>query len=220
MNKQCWLIILYFVYYNNAKGQSWRDQTYNDYYIVDTANVNGTSFKANKNSLQLVFYPDSIPSAKWLEPKYKREQWKEIATKDGSAGLIIDTTLMVNQWVQTVNASELRVLSLINASDAPQKFYTLYSPPNPNSTFIVRQVKDESGNWRDIEEDKFHSGHSCTKSFIQGMQIFNLVVKKREGDFETEIRFKMLVNKPPDYPTEQFIYSKPFKGRINKLHLK
>jgi len=94
-----------------------------------------------------------------------------------------------------------------------------YVSNNWGNIVIQCQAKDEFGNWRDVKQDKPNINNFHDKNFIQGLQVLNMVLKKPEGDFETEIRYKMLVNEPPDYPSEKFIYSNPHKGRIDKLLL-
>src|SRR4030095_14974120 len=71
---------------------------YHNYYIVDSSTTSKDALKATKNSLQIIFYTDSVPPAKWMEPKYSKVGYMSI--DDPNEHIV---TYVANQWAQNID---------------------------------------------------------------------------------------------------------------------
>ncbi|MBK7853548.1 MAG: hypothetical protein IPJ79_00290 [Bacteroidetes bacterium] len=86
-----------------------------------------------------------------------------------------------------------------------------------NKVLVFMQAMDESGNWKDVNTvDNLKNKTKASKGGLNSYEQINVIVKKPDGDFETDIRFKLLINAPPDFPMEKYVYSNVFKGKVNK----
>lgn len=76
---------------------------------------------------------------------------------------------------------------------------------------IVREAKDESGAWREVEYlPQSWCGNSYHTVFLPSKQAWRFAAPKYAGDFQTELRFRL---DAPDGP----VYSNVFKGTIDPL---
>lgn len=175
--------------------------------------------KANE-PLQLIFYPDSIPSSNLLVPQtgVSQANLTDDAPPPGSREVI------VNPWIKDFPIHEYKILSISNTSTLTQKLFfygeTYFTPdftiPVLIKLFVVMQAKNESGDWVEIKSDINKHKPDLIKSALRSLEKENVLIKLPTGDFETDIRFKLLVNAPPDFPIEKYIYSNVFRGKINK----
>lgn len=144
---------------------------------------------------------------------------------NNSSGIITDSLITYNQWPSNFPIT-YRLISIKNTSSYEQRLFYTYLKTDPSFRFVINkilvfmQARDEKGIWKDIIsaeelENKSYASVRKMKAFEQ----INLVVKVPQGDFETDIRYKLLVNAPPNYPIDLFIYSNSFKGRISESSL-
>jgi hypothetical protein len=189
--------------------------------VYKTLENNG---KPDSGSFRFIYYPDSVPGHSLLIPKKKHTTYS-----DPSKGKHYDSLLWLNPWVKDFPLSKYRVLSIFNLSKAEQKIFhysTGYNPTGDYSEFYLDKIavfleaKDEKGNWKEIKDaDKAKIRKVISRRFVRPDEQIVLLVKAPEGNYKTDLRFKLVINAQPDSHTEKYIYSNTFKGRIDKTLL-
>ena len=100
------------------------------------------------------------------------------------------------------------VLTLINHSSERQAFCTISRLDNLDRAVINLQVRTKNGNWNNITRDELND--QASNSSVPGYRILNIVCKKPRDLINTELRFRILVNSPPRWPINKYIYSNVF----------
>lgn len=110
----------------------------------------------------------------------------------------------------TIDSSNCIKVFLINKTDTIT-LVNRNAMSNQDDIFVIQEAQDIAGNWIPIEH--FYTDQ-CVGPSWYGFEIpqgyyLRLNARKYEGNFETQIRFKVKVS-------NGFVYSFPFKGKINK----
>jgi len=181
--------------------------------------------KSGSEPIEAIFYPETVLPGSLLKEEIHMTRGINIETKE-----TFESMFVANPWIHGFPIHEYKLLTVYNTKELPSKIYCYSSSYIDESTsrtiylnkaLVAIQIKDESGKWLEIKgsfnsNKKDEDFRSCV---LRGYNKLNILVKLPEGDFETELRFKVLVNAPPDYPFEKYVYSNVFKGRIDKALL-
>ena len=197
---------------------------YNYTLLSDTVKSTLQSNSSAASNIKVTFYPDSVPAKNLFVLKKKHVTYSLI-----SKGKHYDSVIVANPWVKNFPNSQYRVLTIHNTSAIQQKIFyysTGYNPTGDYSEFyldkivVFMEAKDEKGKWKEIKTgDNLKIRNVASRKFLRPNEQMILIVKALQGGFETDIRFKLMINEPPDFHMEEYIYSNVFKGRIDKSNL-
>jgi|GEM_PF-3197272 len=223
-NKLLFIVLIPFVFETKAQTAQFdmKKLDYNYAVLSDTVFKSIKNFtKQGNEAVQLTFYPDTIISSSSLVTKTDH-----VYASSFNGRTLYDSVVVSNPWIQEFPVTEYRLLSIQNTSNTFQKVFFYgngYVPPGNcrpffvNKVLVFMQVMDESGNWKDVNTvDNLKNKTKSSNGGLNSYEQINLIVKKPDGDFETDIRFKLLINAPPDFPMEKYVYSNVFKGKVNK----
>lgn len=198
------IVIFLLAFTENLFGQGEENtKIYYDYFVVNTSSIKESHYNSSKESLQFTCFPDSIPPESWFKLQYDT---CHVFPMNGEKSYM--SVYARNEWAINFDRSQLMVLTLINYSSNRQAFCENAPGFTLVRAVINLQVRAENGNWKNIignesKERIFNSG-------VPGFRILNIVCKKPRDYVNTELRYRMLVNSPPYWPTNKYIYSNVF----------
>ncbi|MBK8874209.1 MAG: hypothetical protein IPN13_09915 [Bacteroidetes bacterium] len=169
-----------------------------------------------RNSLQIVYLIDSLPSPKWLT--VTQQKFHRFVVPPGSNH---DTIVDCNVWIDKTSVSELNLIYIFNNTEYQRNISVFeYGWCDSPQIAIVQQAKDELGNWKDIKDNTMKTFKNPTEKFVlKSKQSIYVLFKFPAGGFQTEYRLKMLIGTSPNFPKNQYIYSDTYQVKIDRSSL-
>jgi len=165
----------------------------------------------HRNNIQVIFFQDSLANENWL--KETTQEIKYFVPPPG----IYDTLETCNEWVTHTNIKELSVLYIFNNSNFQKNICVFGRGCDAKQMAIIQQAKDETGDWKDLKDETMQLFIGKSENFVlKNQEALYIIFKFPTGDFHTDFRFKILVNSPPAYPKNIYLYSEIYKVKIDK----